>query len=554
MKMRSNFLNVAFIVSLLLLVGCGQNLKEIEGDYKGSITTIRVDEVTTFQIESAVKATNNSLEITIQNAETNEELYIFSVKKKNKNLLLSSSMFQQNETVELETNGACASTSSNARLKVSSCLTSTSLLFNIVDIEQNFKLILIATKEDETLDGHSIESREYTLAELVELANRYNLENILQAQSVYQGREEILLNRGRLFPSFNMGTIIAGVDFPFGLTSEVGNLLPFLFPNNWYRLSKSETLFEAERLSYAALKANQVSLVEGLYYTILRDQGYQKSLDGHLERLMNLKNIMDRQFEMGIGTESPARYIQLKISDITTDIISIEDFLVNQNTSIMRSIGASPSKGTLQLAQVTLPNLNKATEIDLRGAENQAIAVSFERQTALQLELASQFQVGEATWSWLNPNSDPSFNIGLGWEHAIKIEELNGRQAQINRRIIENKIRQELQSIESRLHLIFAQYVVDLEGLQSAEALLSFETERFQNGDDVKAIELLDLSETILKFNVKLTALQYSYLITMGKLDRLLLEGFYDADTMLKLADALPEARERTNKLLNKQK
>ena len=80
-----------------------------------------------------------------------------------------------------------------------------------------------------------------------------------EAERVFQARENIKVARGNLLPKLSLRAVVGA--FTGDYLSVVSSALPFIFPNNWYRLDEANSLFLAERNLFASLRGNEMNFV-----------------------------------------------------------------------------------------------------------------------------------------------------------------------------------------------------------------------------------------------------------------------------------------------------
>lgn len=98
---------------------------------------------------------------------------------------------------------------------------------------------------------------EYTMEALMERAATQGFDTRVQFQQVLMARKNAELSSSLLVPHLSAGNIIGGY---FGgwnsMLHDLSDLVPFLFPDRWYKAAQSEKEAQAEQYALAIMQAD----------------------------------------------------------------------------------------------------------------------------------------------------------------------------------------------------------------------------------------------------------------------------------------------------------
>ncbi|MGZ3774406.1 MAG: TolC family protein [Pseudobdellovibrionaceae bacterium] len=90
---------------------------------------------------------------------------------------------------------------------------------------------------------------------------------------VEQAKDSVNRAKADLLPSFSLGAVTGG---PGGVAGQATSLLSFMMPSNWFRLSESSALYEAQKDGYQIAALNVMVDAYKLYFEILSNEELHK--------------------------------------------------------------------------------------------------------------------------------------------------------------------------------------------------------------------------------------------------------------------------------------
>lgn len=515
---------LAFALVLGIVVGCGGQ-QDLTGTYEGRLAIQNEQGITSYRVRAGVSGKLARFSFALRDRDSDREIANVSVRTYpvQKALTIQSKIFSKHGELRLTAAGTCASAASTASYEAELCATGGVITLTFRD---DAETIYLQAYGGGSGDEDELNPGPYTIPELAEIAKSKNLDVLLKAQELYRAREEVLLRRGNLFPNFNLGTILAAAESPFGLLSQVGNLLPFLFPDNWYRLAASKDLKLAQEFSYKSLKANQVNIVAGVSLMVLKDQALGNAMRAHMADLNGLLEKVQLLIKAGQAPTSWEQIVRMRLIANEEDLVAYDKFLFEQIVDLQKLLGAKPNKLGITVVPVPLPDVGPSLVQDLAKEEAEAIAQSPELKATIFLEQAARKMTKAVTWSWLNPNTDPRFNLGLGLEHAINIEKSHVEDVRLKRTETDHVIRGNIIDIERGIKFLVDQYEIARRGEEAAKAGLKSAMTQFELAQ-LGLLDTIEFVEQLFKYRAKKLSAQFTYLLVRDRLDRHTLTGLY---------------------------
>jgi len=377
------------------------------------------------------------------------------------------------------------------------------------------------------------------LDELMARAKFRNYAVSQEAERLFQARQNVSLARARLLPHLNFATLLGvatgGVG---GLIESIGNLVPFLFPGNWFRFEQSKHLFSAEKDSFSSMRGNEMNGVEQLYYTIHRDQETLKYLDLHSEWMKKIQQNLKVEEQVGVLARGTADYYGVTIIKVDQDRALLAALIKGEVANLAQAVAISPVQTRGDLQPLKLPELSAVGPIRAADFFKQAQERSYEIHALKSLAAAAKYTKKEVIFGWFDPASEDG--IGFGLRNSIRISK--SRVREIEKRIDETLSVFEQRSVQIAQdhNALLTGYRLATEGFEATRKRVSWLIQRHLNGeselsDEDFVNELTKLQEETLSFASSKLSNVHGWLVIQARINRLLLQGYYDG-----LAAALP--------------
>ncbi len=372
-------------------------------------------------------------------------------------------------------------------------------------------------------------SRPYSLDELMGRARFLNYTVSQEAERVFQARQNIKVARGNLLPKLNLKAVV-GI-FTGDYLSVVGAALPFLFPSNWYRWKSSQALYQAEKSSYASLRGNEMSFVEGLFLLVLRDQKVAALLSEHIAWMRSVQEGLRHEEAAGALPTGVADYLGVSINTIERDRLGFARLYQEELGLLAHAAALPPSLAPTELTGIEFPTLTGVNPVDARDFFKDAQARSFELKTLQFLLQAARYEPGEIIFGFLDPEG--AGGLGFGTAPAIRVSQ--SRQRELEKKIDETSSLIELRAMQvaSEYNSAIEGYAIADGGYAATKRRVDWLIQQHLTGaselDENEFVDQLsDLQARALGLLADRITNAQSWLSANGKVNRLLLQGYYD--------------------------
>lgn len=395
--------------------------------------------------------------------------------------------------------------------------------------EKLFELYLVRGDQLPPVNGYSQPAKEYTLDELLGRAKFLNYTVAQEAERIFQSKHAVQVAQGNLLPSINLKAIV-GV-FTGDFLELAGKILPFLFPSNWYRWEAQKNIYQAEKLSYAALRGNEMNAVEGLFYSILRDQQVLSTLKHHLTWMENIQNNLRFEEKAGTMPSGSADFFSISTSQLEKDLAGFERNYELAIQALSQGVALSPLNGISAIRPIDLPDLERT--LPLRGDDffRNAQTQSYELKTLQYLLEAAKHETGEIRFAFLSP--DGSGSLGFGTASSIQIGKSRERELTVKKDETFSLIEQRAGQIAAEHNAALKAYKIAKRGLENSQKKMHWLITRHLSSDATLSETeflntLIEISNLLIVFSADQASSIAAYNIAKSKLDRLLLQGYYE--------------------------
>ncbi|MBC7539418.1 MAG: TolC family protein [Bacteriovorax sp.] len=523
-----------FIAKMLaltwILTSCKDgNLPNLNGRYQGFMTignarTQIVAQVPDFKKESKVRTLTFKIYPTLASSAGNQ--YSLTILDKETIELKSSQIYSGSANLNLNSDKNCVKGTA-APQTIIACWEQNKFTLSINDKLNPEKSILINLNLDKNLAPLEA-NKILSIDELVGRAKFNNYTVTEESERVFQAQKSIGVARGNLLPKLSLKSLLGLATGDY--VSAVGTVLPFLFPGNWYKWEASKELYQAEKTSFATLRGNEMNMVEGLYYIILRDQQVLERLKKHITWMKQIQDTIKQSEKVGTVTQGTADYFGLNIGILERDKINFEALIKIQYAQLAEASALSPINGIAGLIAISVPDLSGMDALDPSTFFKEAQDYSYELKSLGFLLKAAKTSQKEIYFNFF----DLEGNNGIGFGTHSQILVSKSQQEEISKKIDETKSLIELQS-----SMVANEYNQALDSYQLAESNKNTSLKRFNwlisrllQGDgaidsEEFVNELTDIQNKIIGFTADEATSAQMWLMAKSKLNRLMLKGYY---------------------------
>ncbi len=529
---------INFCVGILLIastVGCREaKLGQLAGRYQGTLTINSA----TFQVVAEVPAAKEkgqfkTLQFSIFKTLGSAKPERVFVQIADSFMTLQSPILGKKEYKLNKRSGNCGF-GENTETKIKLCIAAGKIDLEANDKLSNQVIISIRLLKDGSLPALPKSGEQegyYSLDELMGRARFSNYTVSQDAERVFQAKQRIKIAVGNLLPHFNMKDLLAFVSGgPLGGVDAIGSFLPFLFPSNWYKVDEAKDLAKAKGKSFASLRGNEMQYVETTYYLVSRDLAIQEFLEKDLLNQKEIHKIIEKKESFGLLPPKSAEKYYLTILTMEQDLLQLKTLIELEQSSLAHSVALPASSGIKKLLPILLPDLANEGELNASSYIKTAQEKSLEVSTLNYLIKANKLNSKTHAWGFLDPNSNDV--MGFGYAAMLRVGKSGERE-------LVNKKEETLSLIDQKTVIAIAEYNNSLRsfkiakvGLLSGDERLKRLRRQLQVGDarvtdEYYVQEIVNANNLLLKSNANHITAIYAFLMAKSKLQRLMLEGFY---------------------------
>jgi|GEM_PF-695906 len=385
------------------------------------------------------------------------------------------------------------------------------------------------------------ENRIYSLDEVVGRAKFLNYTIQQEAEKVFQARESLKIAQSNLLPHIQIRNIFSFVLMdPAGVVESLGNLLPFLFPSNWYQWEGAKSLLQAQRKSFASLRGNEMQAAETLFYLTQRDEELLRLVDSHIAWIEKIEQNILTEEQVGILPHGSAEYFGTRVLSMKQDREQIQRLLSVERAALSQAIGLPALNGVSRTISFSEKDLSQMPPVVAASMSDIAKKKSLEVEVLDALALASDSAKDVATYGFLNPSIESTF--GFTTSHQIKVGESQRREIEKKKEEVLALVEQRVLEIHAEYDAAVRSYVFSKESVFREQNRFNWVMTRHLSGDSSLTdeeflVQIGDLQQKILFARANQISSVTAYDLAQSKRSRLLREGFYeDLEALLPMA------------------
>jgi hypothetical protein len=389
------------------------------------------------------------------------------------------------------------------------------------------------------MNVYSETPKEISLESVSSTVRNRNYNVLMNAMKMYQAKESISVARGNLLPKLNIWKIAEAIVDPGSLIGMIQDIAPFLVPANWFRVEQNKILYRAEMQGYRALWGNELLTAKSLYLQVLLDQALMNSIHEAVLRHQELEDIVKVREMMGSVPRGSTRAIQIRKLALESDYTEMQVLLKKERQELTFALGLS-SRTPVVLRPVSLINI--AAEKPLNSADyvSRVLQSSPELRQYAEIINALPSVKREVYFSFLGASTASrgvaggvfdhlplQEGLGFGSGASLRIIRKESQILEIQMEGLKETLARQLNTVIDRNNADLDQYDNLLERkILSDEQWLMFKTQ-IAMGETVDFGALIETTEMAMGVNLLMNQLNYRFLMSRQKLERLLLRGDY---------------------------
>ncbi len=528
--------NLFLIVALFALTSCKKTI-DLKGRYFGSLTSAGVStQLITEVPDFKENGEYQSLEFSLYETKASSRPQHVIVQASDSYILIRSSFLGAEDYKLTNLKDSCGS-GENATTTAMLCIQPGKIEFNLKEKKSgNIVLSLVLTRSAELPPPNA--NGIYSIDDLVGRAKFSAYSVSQEAERVFQARQKVKMAIGNLLPHFNLKDLLVFSGGPMGGIEAVGSFLPFIFPSNWYKVSEAKELNKAQGKSFASLRGNEMQYVENFVYLVQRDLLLQKLMQAELVKQKEIHRIIVKKERYGLLPPRSGDKYYSSVLLLEQDLNQLQTLIDYELSSLAHAVALPVTNGITALDGVALPDLTQVTPIDHKVLIEVAQKKSYEVATLAFLIEASKKNKKVQAWGFLDPNSGEY--IGFGYASQLKVGESQERILASKRDETLSLIEQRVFLGASELNATLTTFNIAKAGAATSQARLDRLNKRLRSGDEkiddeYFVQEIADASQSLLKFSANELSAVHSYMISRAKINRLLLEGYYNDLELVKV-------------------
>jgi hypothetical protein len=389
------------------------------------------------------------------------------------------------------------------------------------------------------ISGNAGTTREISLDSVSHTVRNRNYSVLQNAMKMYQAKESISVARGNLLPKLNIWKIAEAVVDPSSMIGMIQDIAPFLVPANWFRLEQNKILYRAEVEGYKALWGNELLTAKSLFLQVLLDEALMNSIREAAIRHRELEDILKVRELMGSVPKGSTRAIQIRKLALESDFNEMQVLLKKERQELTFAMGLSSSTQVVlkPVSLVDIPSEKPLKSSDYISRVKQSSPEL--RQYAELINVLPSIK-REVYFSFLGASTASRGVSGGVFDHLPVQEGLgfgSGASLRIirsERQILDIQMEGLKETLARQLNTVIDRNNADLDqydNLAERKILSEEQWQMFKTqiamGETVDFGALIETTEMAMGVNLLLNQLNYRFLMSRQKLERLLLRGDY---------------------------
>ncbi|MEY4616345.1 MAG: hypothetical protein RJB66_1305 [Pseudomonadota bacterium] len=372
---------------------------------------------------------------------------------------------------------------------------------------------------------------------VTERAKKKNYTVLQNAEMLYQSKMTMVKSRTDLLPSLNLWDILNSVTgFEVNLIED---LCPFLIPSNWFRKAENELLYQADKLGYRALVANEVMNARAIYWRILHDQDLVQILDEHIKELDSILEAIRIREEIGVVPVGTTRELKIRQLGLKDDWNQLRLLYQRELLSLTMALGY-PAEQHHIIRKDELKMIDRVGRVGFENELKYVLALSPELQQFDYFVRVIPNLRGEVYFAIMGAgkasrglpggvfDSLPTLN-GLGFSQApvLKIIASQERLLKLQRDGVRETLKRQWQGFINEFTIGLERRANLADRIRLTNQAKDYIEEKIKRGESLNLFELLDISRSLMETQIAYVALQYHLRAQLDIRDRLQFQGGY---------------------------
>lgn len=378
-----------------------------------------------------------------------------------------------------------------------------------------------------------------TLEEVTEKVTRDNYFVLENAQRVYQAKSAIQLARRNLLPKINIWNIAENAGSgPLGFLGILSDIVPFLVPNNWFRVDEEKRLYEATVNGYRALWANELLTARGLLLQAGLDERLLEQVRRNANDLETLYSMVRTRETMGTIPSGSLKQFEVRQLSVQEEIRGLEKVIKENRSQLAFLLGLSGRDEAVP-SQILYASDRESNPLSYSNYEQRLLSSSFELKQFDSL-IAAADRIRRSRYfnflgiSTLNrsaagaafdslPQQD---GLGFGLGPSVRIVRSEKKILEIQRVAIQETLKKNLKILVESFNLDLLSRADAVKKVEKTSAIWKLLTDRARLGAIVPVFDLVEASRNRVEALSSYHAIETRILLGRDRLNRLM---YWDA-------------------------
>jgi hypothetical protein len=368
----------------------------------------------------------------------------------------------------------------------------------------------------------------FTLEQLIERARSSNFDSQNAFQQFVQAKlsaQNALLN---MLPHFSASTVlnIASLNF-VTIAKSVGDLVPFLLPSHWFHARGAKFQSDAEYDGWVLMRADAVSIVEGLVLAVARDQGAIALLYEDEDSIRQIRDEIVQREHSGLMQVGSSDDISSVLNSIDQAISLLDTNIREERAALAQAAGFQNPDAISGITGIPNDPIDGLTPPDGTALAESVLANSVELHQMDALIEMAKWDRRASYFNWLDPSGDPAGGIGFGLGDYLAIGKSQQQQVQIKREQVRSILMEKTTLTLDDAKQTLQAYALSSDGADIQARRISRLTQDLHSGIAFALSDLVDALEKQSNNEVQSLADRFAYYEIQSRIDRLTFGGVY---------------------------
>jgi len=370
---------------------------------------------------------------------------------------------------------------------------------------------------------------EMTLSDAIAQALKGNFNSRIEFEHTLQARLTAKAAFLNLLPHLNLANLLT--NFPlsvYSVLAVVGDLCPFLLPNRWFMAKEAGQLFQAEKYAEILMQADLATQVEGLGYIFQRDLelfDFTRIMAGRVREVRDKVLALEDLEQFPLGSSD---HLNAYANVLDLDAYSLGEVVKVDKRALSQALGYhNPDAVEGILFNPEVLSLDQAIRLDDRQLGQIALERSFELQQVDALIVYSEYKKEEFYFSWLDPTTDPTIELGLALGDVVAVGQSRIEELKIKREQLQSILLQKMSGAVYQYNNAIEIYPQVTQGLEIQDRRIRRVLEQVVPHSNLNTLDIQQIYQDYVVNWMRQQQAVVDFRIARSNIDRMLLQGYY---------------------------